>query len=77
MHARCIDEFNKNYMHLLCMHNASTTKKSVSVRVPPKSWEDLGEMAESDRRSKKQQFEVLVDEEKTRRTSFKGGSKKK
>ena len=50
------------------MHNARTDgKKSVSVRLPTKSWKDLGDMAQKQKRPKTKEFEVIMDAEKLRR----------
>ena len=56
------------------MHNASTYKKSkdVAVRVSRKSWDTLGEFTKETKLKKKQQFDVLIEEEENRKRKLNG-----
>ena len=62
-------------MHLLCMHDASN-KKTVATRLPKEAWDDFSDIALQDKRQKGKQFEILVNEEKIRRSHIKGEKKK-
>ena len=63
------------------MHNASSDKnnkksKDIAVRLSRKTWETIGEFTEKSKLKKKQQVDVLVEEEQDRRKKINGvGSK--
>jgi len=75
MHAQCIDWFIKMYMHLLCMHNASTKSNDVAVRLSRRAWDQIGEFTKDTKLKKKQQVDVIVEEHAKRRKHLNGGKK--